>query len=263
MSIGYILLLSFIQGLTEFIPVSSSAHLLILPYLMNYEDQGVFFDVVAHLGSLFAVLYFYRNDFILLVREFFKKGGNRKLSFNIIVSMIPITVLGLGFVVFNINLRNPYIVVFTSIIFGIVLYLSDKFGKNVKNIDSLSYKEAFFIGVMQMMAVVPGVSRSGATVSGGLFLGMKRRDALKFSFLLSVPTIMMVGLGSSLKLAKSGVDFSYLYPSLFMFFGSFVFSMFTIKFMMKFIKKHSFKWFAIYRVLLGIVLYLFLVLHKV
>ena len=110
-SFWYYILLAFIQGITEFIPVSSSAHLLILPFILKIQDQGVIVDIIAHVGSLFAIIYFYRSDILSLIKNFFSVGGDKKLSFNIIIAMTPVAILGLLFVIFDINLRNPYIVV--------------------------------------------------------------------------------------------------------------------------------------------------------
>ena len=255
----YYILLSFIQGITEFIPVSSSAHLLILPFILNIKDQGVIVDIIAHLGSLFAIIYFYREYVFDLIKNFFSVKGDKKLSFNIIVAMIPVAVFGLLFVVFDINLRHPYIVVFTSIIFGILLYLSDKFSKQEKNINEITIKDSVIIGLMQAVAIIPGVSRSGATTTGGLFCNIKRDVALKFSFLLAIPAIIMAGCGAVLKFLKGGEQLISITNVLIVFFSSFIFSLITIKFMTRYINKNSFKIFAIYRIILGIVLFAFLI----
>ena len=254
----YYILLAFIQGITEFIPVSSSAHLLILPFILNVKDQGVIVDIIAHLGSLFAIIYFYRKDIFILIKNFFSVSGDKKLSFNIIVAMIPVAILGLIFVLFDVNLRNPFIVVFTSIVFGILLYVADKFSKGQKDINEITIKDSFIIGLMQALAIIPGVSRSGSTTTGALFCNIKRSSALKFSFLLAIPAIVMAGLGGVLKLLKGNGQLISMTNVLIVFFASFIFSLITIKFMTKYINKNSFKVFAIYRIILGLVLFMFL-----
>ncbi len=258
-SFWYYILLAFIQGITEFIPVSSSAHLLILPFILKIQDQGVIVDIIAHVGSLFAIIYFYRSDILGLIKNFFSVGGDKKLSFNIIVAMIPVAILGLLFVIFDINLRNPYVVIFTSIVFGILLYVADKISKGKKEMSEITIKDSVIIGLMQAIAIIPGVSRSGATTTGALFCNIKRDAALKFSFLLAIPAIIMAGAGGILKILKDKVEIISMTNTLIVFFSSFIFSLITIKFMTKYINKNSFKGFAIYRVILGVVLFIFLV----
>ncbi len=257
-SFWYYILLSFIQGITEFIPVSSSAHLLILPFILNVKDQGVIVDIIAHLGSLLAIIYFYRSDILKLIKDFFSIRGDKKLSFNIIIAMIPVTILGLIFVIFDVNLRNPFIIVITSIVFGILLYIADKFSKSKKDINEISYKDAFIIGIMQSLAIIPGVSRSGSTTTAALFCNIKKDSALKFSFLLAIPAIIMAGCGGIIKLLKGGENLINISNILIVFFSSFIFSLITIKFMTKYIKNNSFKIFAIYRIVLGLVLFVVL-----
>ncbi len=258
MSISYIFILAFIQGLTEFLPVSSSAHLLILPYFMKVEDQGVLYDVVAHTGSLLAVIIFYWSDIVELLKDLFLKGRDKSLILKLVVASIPVAVLGMVFLLLNLNLRSPFIVVVTSIIFGVFLYWADLKGDNQKEIKTISIKDSFIIGLYQMLATIPGVSRSGATVTGARMLGMKREEGLKFSFLLSIPTILMVSCGGVLKVLKNGAGNIILFDAFILFCLSFLFSLLSIKIMMKFIRSHSFKIFALYRVMLGIFIYFFL-----
>lgn len=256
MIITHIILLSLIQGITEFLPISSSAHLILFPYLLKVSDQGIIIDISAHIGSLFAVLYFYRNDFKEILKNLIKKKEDKLFS-KLCIATIPILILGIIFFILNINLRNPKIIIYTSIIFGTLFYLSDTLGKKVKTFKEISLKDSFLIGFAQMLAIIPGVSRSGITTTTALASGIKREDALKFSFLLSVPTIIFAGIGGSVKLIKSPEQINFI-PIILTILFSFIFSLLAIKFMICWIKKSSFKIFAIYRILLGIFLYLYL-----
>lgn len=260
----YLILLSFIQGMTEFLPVSSSAHLLILPYITNIQDQGLVIDISAHIGSLLAVCYFYRKDITQLINSFFSKKCNenlkdKKLSLNLILAFLPIVLFGIIMLAFNIpEIRNPKIVIYTSAIFGVVLYLADLYGSKKKDINNLSYKSAILIGLSQILATIPGVSRSGITLSMARVCGQDRASALKFTFLLSIPTILIVAMGSFIKfIFLMPMPINYFYIIITVIF-SFIFSLFAIKFILNWVKKSSFKVFAIYRILLALFLYIFL-----
>ena len=257
MGFGTIILLSLIQGITEFLPISSSAHLMLFPFLLKVSDQGIVTDIFAHLGSLIAVMFFYRKDIKNIILSVFYKKYNRTMFYSLIVATLPIAMIGLLFLLFKIELRNPQIVIYTSIIFGLLLFLADKYGKKKYSLKKLSVKDAFYIGLAQMLSAIPGVSRSGITTTCGLSLGYKREDILKFSFLISIPAIILVGLGGTLKLIinPQPIDFSVI--SLVMLF-SFIFSLMIIKFITYWLKNSSFKPFAIYRIVLGIILYLYL-----
>ena len=257
MSFEIIILLSLIQGITEFLPVSSSAHLMLFPFLAKVVDQGVVTDIFAHIGSLLAVILFYRNDLKSIILSIFSPKKNKNMLYCIIIATLPIVFVGLLFLIFKIDIRNPKIVIYTSIIFGLMLFITDKFGKKKYLLKNLSLKDAFYIGVAQTLASIPGVSRSGITTTCGLSLGYKREDTLKFSFLISIPAIILVGCGGILKfiVEPQPIDFSsMIYVMLF----SFIFSFMAIRFMVYLLKHSSFKPFAIYRILLGIFLYLYL-----
>lgn len=256
MDLKTILLLSLIQGITEFLPVSSSAHLMLFPFLFNISDQGVITDIFAHFGSLFAVIYFYRQDIKEIFLSIFSKK-DKTMFYSLIIATFPIFIIGLLFFIFKIEFRNPKIVAYTSIIFGLLFYLSDTFGKKKNSIKKLSIKDAFYIGLAQVLSIIPGVSRSGITTTCALSIGYKRYDAIKFSFLLSIPTMILVGCGGILKFALNPEQIELL-PLFEITIFSFIFSLATIKFMMLWLKKMSFKPFAIYRIILGIFLYLYL-----
>lgn len=257
MTFANILLLSLIQGITEFIPVSSSAHLMLFPFLLGNEYQGAIVDVFAHMGSLLAVMLFYRKEIKKLVLSLFKKNADRNMLFALIIATMPIVIFGLIVVVTHIKFRSVNMIIYTSIIFGIFLYLADKFGSKKLSIKKMSLKNAFYIGLAQILSAIPGVSRSGITSTCGLMLNYKREEILKFSFLLSIPTIICVTGGGILEFIMKPETIS-LAPLLSIMFFSFIFSFLTIKFMMSKIKRISFKPFAIYRICLGIFLYIYL-----
>ena len=179
-----IFILSSIQGVTEFLPISSSSHLILISNFINFQMQSLVIDVSLHIGSLIAVVtYFYKD-----ILEFFK---NRQLFFKILISSVPVMIVGFFLVKTNLieKIRSIEIIGWTTLIFGILLYISDKF-KLEKNLSlDFNYKVALIIGLFQILSLIPGVSRSGITITAGRFLGFKRFDASKISFLLSIPTL--------------------------------------------------------------------------
>ena len=236
-----IFILSSIQGVTEFLPISSSSHLILISNFINFQMQSLIIDVSLHIGSLIAVVtYFYKD-----VLEFFK---NRQLFFKILISSVPVMIVGFFLVKTNLieKIRSIEIIGWTTLIFGILLYISDKF-KLEKNLSlDFNYKVALIIGLFQILSLIPGVSRSGITITAGRFLGFKRFDASKISFLLSIPTLGAVSVyGLSALMTENNFDvLSLNYLSIFF---SFIFSYFTIKFFLKYIRKFSMNLFVFYR----------------
>ncbi len=257
MTFQTVILLSLIQGITEFLPISSSAHLMLFPILFDIKDQGIIADLFAHIGSLLAVMFYYRKDIKDIIISLFNKKYDRSMFYNLFIATIPIVIIGIIFVLFKIKFRDPRIVIYTSLIFGTIFFLADKFGKKDLTIKKLSLRDAFLIGSAQTFASIPGSSRSGTTLTCALMLGYKRQDALKFSFLLSIPTIILVGLGGILKFALNPETIN-IYPLILISIFSFIFSLISIRFIMFWLKHLSFKPFAIYRIILGIILYLYL-----
>ena len=184
-----IFLLSLIQGLTEFIPVSSSSHLLVLSKYINFENQGLSIDVSLHIGSFLAVIVYFRKDLI----NFFDK---RDIFYKIIFASLPVILVGFFFVQTNLiyKLRNIEVIGWTTIIFGILLFFSDRLKLNKSIERNLNYKDAFLIGLFQILSLIPGVSRSGITISAGRILNYSRYDSSKISFLLSIPTLGAVSI---------------------------------------------------------------------
>jgi len=242
-----ILILSFIQGVTEFIPVSSSSHLIIFSKYLNFENQNLSIDVSLHIGSFIAILtYFYKD-----ILNFYE---NKKLFIKILVSSIPVMVIGYILVKTNLinEFRNIKMIAWMTIIFGILLYYSDKFKleKNIQN--DFNLKNAFLIGLFQVLSLIPGVSRSGITITAARLLNYKRFDSAKISFLLSIPTLGAVSLfGLNEILSTKDVNFSLL--NLVSIFFSFLFSFFTIKYFIKYIKKFNLNLFVIYRIFLDLI----------
>ena len=245
-----ILILSFIQGVTEFLPISSSSHLIIISKYSNFTSQGLSIDVSLHIGSLIAVLSYFHKDLLDFVRNF-------KLFVKILIASIPVIIFGFFLVLTNLieELRNIKIIGWTTLVFGIFLYLSDKF-KLEKTIESdFTFRSAIIIGLIQIFSLIPGVSRSGVTITAARVLKFNRVDAAKISFLLSIPTLGAVSIfGMKNIFLSDNLSFSML--NLISIFFSFIFSLFTIKYFLEYINKFNLGFFVIYRIFLGIILLL-------
>ena len=243
-----IFILSIIQGITEFLPISSSSHLILASKYFNFDNQSLSLDVSLHIGSFIAVIFYFKKD----IFNFFK---NKELFFKIIISSIPVMIVGYTLVKLNLieQIRNIKIIGWTTLIFGILLYFSDKFStaKMIKN--NFNYKSALYIGFFQILSLIPGVSRSGITITAGRFLGFKREESVKISFLLSIPTLAAVSTFGIINLSSSdNLNISLL--NILSIFLSFIFSLITIKYFLKYIKNFSLNIFVIYRVILGIII---------
>ena len=259
MTLEQILLLSFIQGVTEFLPVSSSGHLVLVPALCGWRDQGLMLDVAAHIGTLGSVLFYFHKDVASLFKGSFSllKGElneNTQLLFNLIIATIPVVLLGLFFEkVVGDNLRNITVIAWMGILFGIILYIADKYGHLVETIADTKLKYALFFGLAQCVALVNGVSRSGACITAGRFMNYKRTDAARFAFLMSIPTIMAAGTLKVYQLFKSG-DLSMINDAIMIMAFSFVFGFCAIAFMMRWLQRSTLTPFVIYRIFLGLFL---------
>lgn len=249
-----VFLLSIIQGITEFIPVSSSSHLIIASEYLNFDDRSLSIDVSLHIGSFLAVLTFFRKD----IFNFLK---NRILFLKIIISSMPIMLIGFFLVKFDLinNLRNIEVVGWTTIIFGIILYVSDKFDFHKKIEKDFSFKFAIIVGLVQIFSLVPGVSRSGIVISAARILKFDRYNSAKISFLLSIPTLAAVSFFGLTNLISSN-NFNFSILNLISIFLSFIFSYLTIKFFLNYMKNFSLNIFVFYRLILGIVLLTFVYL---
>ena len=246
-----ILFLSIIQGVTEFLPVSSSAHLILLSKYFNFENQSITLDMSLHIGSLFAVVIYFRQDFFNFLE-------NRKLFLKIVVATIPVMLVGYLLVFLDLieQLRNFKIIGWMTIIFGFVLYFTDKADINREINKDLSLKSALLIGVFQVLSLIPGVSRSGITISAARMLKFKREDAVKISFLLSIPTLAAVSFFNIFDLYQMN-NLKLSIENFYAIFLSFIFSFITIKYFLIYIKKFDLKLFVIYRIVLGVIVLIF------
>ena len=249
------ILYGLIQGLTEFLPVSSSAHLVLLPWFTGWPDPGLAFDVALHWGTLIAALFYFRNDIIQLTRGFFDslKGGRAPeniLPWKIAFATVPGALLGALFekqadTVF----RSPLLISGTLFVMGIVLWISEKSADQNTSINSLSWTKAIVIGISQGLAIVPGVSRSGITISMGLFLGLDRSSAVRYSFLLSIPIIAGAGLLKARHFVHQSIDPSLLLGIL----SSGLAGLTAIHILVTMVKTRSMLPFVVYRIVLAIV----------
>ncbi len=245
-----ILLVSIIQGITEFIPVSSSAHVSLLSKIFGYQNVELIINVSAHFGSLIAVLFFFR-------KEIFEFTKNKDLFFKIAIASVPIGIIGFFLIKYEMisNLRTIEMIGWTTILFGLLLYVSDKFQLKLNIKDNLDFKNVMLIGSFQVLALIPGVSRSGIIITGARFLNFNRADSAKISFLLSIPALGGWSLYGFYDLIKQNNEMLNI-GALLTVFLSFLFSYLTIKYFLVYLKKFTLSLFVAYRVIMGIILLL-------
>jgi len=248
-----LILLSLVQGLTEFLPVSSSAHLVLLSEFLGEEDQGIIFDVGVHFGTLLAALVYFRSD---LKKMIINLGSHKLLSeennltTNLVIGVIPILLAGFllrDFV--NLHLRNSEVIAYATIIFGIFLYVA-QLRKGKEDLDSVNLKQALIIGLFQCLALIPGTSRSGITITAGLFLGLSATAASRFSFLLAIPTIGAIALAELIRISFIDITDNGTELSIALII-SFLVAYISIDMFLKLIDRIGFTPFVIYRLLLG------------
>ena len=250
------ILLAVIQGLTEFLPISSSAHLILLSEFMG-SNQNLFYDVSLHLGTLMAVCIYFRSDLIEMVNSIIKHKSlfNNLLLRQLFISCIPTLFLGLILVdLIDDYLRTSTVIATTTIFFGFVLFLATFSKSNKTHIEEITLRDALIIGFAQSLALIPGTSRSGITISAGLMLGLDGKTASKFSFLMAIPTIGAIAL---YQLLSTDVEFliQYFQINLTGLIVSFVIAYATIDFFIRFINRIGFLPFILYRIVLGILLF--------
>ena len=242
------LILSIIQGISEFIPVSSSAHLLIISRLSDFNVSNLQLDISLHLGSLLAIILFFRKELINII-------NNKNIFLLIILGSIPLVIV--GYIFYSTNLidqfRNLKVVAWTTLIFGILLYFSDKFELKNKIASELNIKSIIIIGLFQILAIIPGVSRSGIVITASRFLKFDRVESSKIAFYLSIPALA----GASVLGFKDVIDDQINFDAIFIFStsASFLFSYFTIKYFLIYVKMFSLSFFVIYRIVLSIILF--------
>ncbi|MDM7861743.1 undecaprenyl-diphosphate phosphatase [Alteromonas sp. ASW11-36] len=260
MTIFEIIILAIIQGITEFLPISSSAHLLLPAELLGWRTQGLAFDVAVHVGSLLAVLIYLRREVTDMTVDFFRHGftaqqtDNSRLAWWVVVGTLPIILV--GFLLkdwIELNARTALVMAITTISFGLLLWYADATAKLTKKMAQMRVGQAVIIGLAQILALIPGTSRSGITMTASLMLGFDRESAARFSFLLSIPAILGAGLLSTLDLLKAAdaVDWTALfYGAAF----SFVSAYLCIYLFLSWIARIGMLPFVIYRLILGAIL---------
>lgn len=255
MSFEIILLLAFVQSATEFLPVSSSGHLALMDTL-GISNQNLLMDIALHVGTLIAVCAFFSKDIIALLTGFWRKGFEQKLGISLIIATLPALIVGFVFEnIIETVFRSPVIIAYTSIFYGLLLWITDKFSPKSKNLVQITYLHAFYIGLAQALALIPGTSRSGITMTCARFLGYQRTDSAKFSMLLSIPVI---GLGAGYMFIKAFLE-NELSTDIGLQIGigviaAAIFGLFAVWFLMRWLKTASFAVFAGYRIILGIIL---------
>ncbi len=272
------LLIAIVQGVTEFLPISSSGHLILIPYLTYLPDQGPLIDVAVHVGSLLAIIVYFFKDVVVLARGGFASVGigfsaanapaEQRLFWWIVIGTIPAVLFGLSIKmgafnglaenVFGIeiadgdlmnSIRFVDLIAVNLIVYGVLLGIADKVGKEVKVFEDMSWRDGLIVGLAQALAIIPGTSRSGVTMTAARFLGYQRVEAARFSFLLSIPAVAGAGVLIIPEIFEAGTKLAWdaLWAGIFTFIAAFA----TMAFLMNFLKKASMMVFVVYRVLLG------------
>ena len=266
MSYIEIFVLSLLQGLTEFLPVSSSGHLILVPKMLGWQDQGLDMDVAVHIGTLVSVLIYFRQDVHDLLSHFFgyvfsgfakaKLTPEARLGLIIIVATLPAVIVGFGLKKMGMELvRSTHLIAGTSIFFGLLMWVADR-RPQVLGLDKMNWNKGFAIGVAQAIALIPGTSRSGICMTAARSFGFDRVTSARFAFLLSIPAILGAGVLSCVDAIKDGHPLIVGDLALGIVL-SFLFGLAAIHFFIRFLTKHGLALFAIYRVILGILLLMF------
>ena len=263
MDLLQIVVLAVIQGLTEFLPISSSAHLILLPAIVGWRDQGLAFDVAVHVGTLVAVVTYFRVELVAMTQRWVESvvagrhSSDSRLAWAVLFGTIPVGVAGLVFGDFiETYLRSTLVIALTTILFALLLAWSDMTGKRRRDEYSIGWREVLVIGCAQAIALIPGTSRSGITMTAGLLMGLTREAAARFSFLLSIPVITLAGGLESVKLATSGVavDWAVFFAGAAI---SGVSAYLCIHVFLRLLERIGMMPFVVYRLVLGAVLLLF------
>ena len=251
-----LVVLALIQGITEFLPVSSSAHLILVPVFTDWADQGPMIDVALHVGTLGAVLVYFHRDVWAMLRGISKledsdRFPGARLVFHVFIATIPVVIAGAAFSMYGLDiLRSPELIGWTMLGFGLLLYAADRLNMTIRTIEHLTAGHALIIGACQVLALIPGTSRAGITMTAARALGYERADAARFSMLLSMPTILAAGSLIGYKLYRSG-DMALGIDAAIAAGLAFITAFAAIGLMMAWLKRASFTPFVIYRVALG------------
>ena len=259
MPILHLVIVAIVQGITEFLPVSSSGHLILLPNLTGLDDQGLVIDVAVHVGTLGAVVLYFRQDVGRAFSGLFKFGDfadpDARLALGLIVATIPVVIAGLLLKLsgYDESLRSIEVVGWATLVFGLVLYVADQKGPNTKTAQDWSLGDALAMGLWQVLALIPGTSRSGITITGARHLGYKRADAARLAMLMSIPTILASGTLVGAEVASS-MDLAAARDSLVAAIFAFLAALAALHFMMRLLQSVSFTPYVLYRIALGVIL---------
>jgi len=272
MTIIQSIILGIVQGITEFLPVSSSGHLVLLPKILGWDYQGVAFDAIVHMGTLLAVIIYFRERIWSVLTGIFSRGKKKKDSrrlafFIIIVSIVPAGLFGFFFKdAIEGAFRGLNVIAYSLIFWGIVLYIADKYSaslvekkEKLSDTNTLSLKQVLIVAFAQAIALIPGTSRSGITMTAGLFAKIDKKSAAEFSFLMSIPVIALAGLLKIIDLFTIGLEGLGSGVLVVGFFASMISGFFAISFLMKIVERFGFGFFAIYRIILGIIILVYFV----
>src|SRR5215813_5944302 len=263
MNIFQAVIFGAVQGLTEFLPISSTAHLILLPWFLGWPDPGLAFDVALHLGTLVALLIYFRADWIVLITSALgllrgrTQSPNARMAMLIVAATIPGAAAGVLFEhKVEDALRAPQLIGLMLIVMALVLVVAEVVGHRKKSLNEISWADAIGVGLAQAFAIVPGVSRSGSTITAGLFLSMKREAAARFSFYLSAPIIAGAVGKKMFDILKSGLGLEQMTPIIVGIISSGVFGFIAIAFLMRYLQTHNTYLFVFYRIVLGVVVLL-------
>lgn len=261
MPLFQLIIIALIQGLTEFLPVSSSGHLILLPGLSGMDDQGLVIDVAVHVGTLGAVIFYFWSDVRLGLAGVPHALSGRtdtpgaRLAMGLMVATIPVVIAGLLLYLTGLNdaMRSVAVIGWTMLIFGLVLYWADRTGREIKQTSDWSLRDALIMGLWQVVSLIPGTSRSGITITGARYLGYAREDAARLSMLMSIPTIAASGVLLGAEVTRSA-DMAALRDASIAAAFAFVSALLALAFMMGLLRSVSFTPYVIYRIILGVVL---------
>ncbi len=267
MSIIQSIVLGVVQGITEFLPISSSGHLILMPRFFNWPDQGLAFDTILHLATALAIIIALRKDIYTILTAFRPKKRTKQDKQNShLVWLILLAIIPAGLVGFFFNdwlehtLRLPYVVALSLIFWAAILWFAEVYASRakhqVKDLDKINTKQSLVVGFMQIIALIPGTSRSGITITGGLFSGLNKQMAVKFSFLVGLPLIIAAGAFQFFELLKYGIACQDILPLIIGFFSALISGLLAIQLLLWLANKKGFKIFVIYRIILGIIILL-------
>lgn len=260
MTIEQIIVLAIVQGITEFLPISSSGHLILVPALTGWPDQGVFTDVMVHVGSLFAVITYFWRDVLKLAGGGFdlmrlRMNDNSRMALYILLATIPAVLMGIVLNRLDVmdTMRSVELIAWNAIVFGVLLYVADLVGPQLKKMEDMKLAPALTVGLAQALALIPGTSRSGITMTAARFLGFERPEAARFSFLLGIPAIAGAGAFVTLDFLESGetIPDGAVWAAILTFFSALA----AIAFLMALVRRMSFLIFLVYRVALALILF--------